>query len=94
MICERSEREYPSACVFTYLGTVNFDSNDLCIFTIRVFMFAEEIFFCEKRSQNACFLHDKTIMRRSFSCAGVHYTETTYGVLAFASSIETSEVLH
>jgi hypothetical protein len=59
-----------------------------------VFVAQGEIIFLRKKEPKACFLHDETILRRSFSCAGVHYTKTTYGVLAFAVADETSDVLH
>jgi hypothetical protein len=47
-----------------------------------------------KLEPKACFLHDETILRRSFFCADVNYTKTNFGVIAFAVAVETSNILH
>jgi hypothetical protein len=79
--CERSEREYPWACVYI-LG--------YCKLLLKRFVYK----FLRKKEPKACFLHDESILRRSFFCAGVHYTKTNFGVLAFAVAVKTSSILH
>jgi hypothetical protein len=78
------------ACVHIWVLQILTASN--CVPLLGVCVLGGSKFFLLKKEQKACFLHDETILRRSFFCAGVHYIKTHFGVLAFAVDVETSNI--
>jgi hypothetical protein len=58
-----------------------------------VFVIGGDNFFPQKGAKSFL-IHDETILRQSIFCAGVHFTKTNFGVLAFAVAVETNNILH